>query len=421
MTEKKHILLTIRLMLIILLAACVILGAAMYLGNRLLFQTAEEEQPANEDKTSDMYTWEEYQALSLEEQDVFFQRFDSTEEFETWMEAVKPDEGTAPILIWDKPGKLPDAYTWEEYQNLSQEERDAFFNWFDSEETFEAWMESAKLAESTETDMKWDESEKLPSAYTWEEYQALTPEKKEAFYHWFESVDAFEAWMDAVKPEENTTPDNNWDKLGKRPDEYTWLEYQALSLEDKEAFYQWFDSVEAFETWMNAAQNQESELEKSVWDKLGKRPDEYTWEEYQMLSPEEQDAFYLWFGSVQAFEAWMDAVKPHEDKPGNMAWDEYGKLPDEYTWEEYEALSPEAQELFYQWFGSVEAFEAWMQRVKPDVVEDQGPVWSKPGKLPDQYTKEEYLALTPEEKDAFFLWFNTLEEFEAWVEKAETP
>ena len=44
------------------------------------------------------------------------------------------------------------------------------------------------------------------------------------------------------------------------------------------------------------------------WDKE-KNPDQYTWEEYQMLSPEEQDAFFQWFGSVDAFEAWMEAAK----------------------------------------------------------------------------------------------------------------
>ena len=37
-----------------------------------------------------------------------------------------------------------------------------------------------------------------------------------------------------------------------------------------------------------------------------------------------------------------------------------------YTWAEYEALSPQDKELFFDSFASLEAFDAWMQRVNPE-------------------------------------------------------
>ena len=45
--------------------------------------------------------------------------------------------------------------------------------------------------------------------------------------------------------------------------------------------------------------------ETDHWDKTGKQPNEYTLEEYQALSPEEQDLFYLWFDSRDEFEMWL--------------------------------------------------------------------------------------------------------------------
>ena len=254
------------------------------------------------------YSWEEYQALSLEDQDAYFQTFDSVESFEAWMEAVKPTESAMLDLVWDKPEKNPDAYTWEEYQMLDAREKDAFYRWFASEKAFEEWLESVKPAESTEPTVKWDKSGKDPDAYTWEEYQALSPKEQDAFYQWFGSVDAFEVWMEAVKPAETTEPVAKWNKSGKNPDAYTWEEYQALSPKEQDAFYQWFGSVDAFEAWMKAAKPTQNTETAIKWDKPGKNPDAYTWEEYQTLSPAEQDAFFMWFESVDAFEAWMEKV-----------------------------------------------------------------------------------------------------------------
>ena len=230
-------------------AAAILTG--IYLGKR---DAEERQEPVNgRPEYSGLYTWEEYQALSPEEQDAFYRTFASAESFEAWLEAVQPTEATEPEPIWNKTGKNPDEYTWEEYQALTSREQEAFFRWFGSVEAFEEWMEKGKPTENTEPVLSWDKSGKNPDEYTWEEYQALTSWEQEAFFRWFDSVATFEAWMEKAKPTENTEPVLSWDKSGKNPDEYTWEEYLALTPQEQDAFFLWFGSVEAFEGWMNAA------------------------------------------------------------------------------------------------------------------------------------------------------------------------
>lgn len=261
--------------------------------------------------------------------------------------------------------KPPSSYTWDEYEAMSNEEKDELFDRFDSMEDFESWKESVQPKE-TEPDFHWDEPGKKPNDYTWEEYQSLTSDKKEAFYQWFGSQADFEAWLEHAKSTESEPSLPDWNKPGKQPDEYTWLEYQALSIEDRDAFFLWFASEDAFETWMNKAKPAESTQTDPVWKLPGKKPKEYTWAEYQALSPQDQDAFYHWFSSRKAFETWMNRVKPDENDSINAIWDKPGKKPDEYTWAEYQALSPEDQELFYQWFDSMDDFEAWMEKAEKE-------------------------------------------------------
>lgn len=230
------------------LAVCVIGSAAVLFGRNVWESIGEKESLAGKNKSFEKCTWEEYQAMSLEEQDAFYQKFESAEDFTVWMEAKKPDEEPIPDLNWKNHKKQPDTYTWEEYQGLSQEDQDAFFHWFASKEEFEAWKEAAKPVENIEV-IKWDDSQKQPGEYTWEEYQVLNANEQEAFYQWFESLEDFEKWMKAVKPDENQTPDLNWNKPGKQPNEYTWNEFQKLSLEEQDAFFLWFETVEDFEEW----------------------------------------------------------------------------------------------------------------------------------------------------------------------------
>ena len=372
-----------------------------------------------DNKTPPEYTWEEYQALTLEEKDAFYSWFESQSAFEAWIDSVKPVEEEIEIPSWDESKRLPSEYTWEEYQALTFEEKDAFYLWFESQSAFETWMDSVKPVEEEIEIPSWNKSDKLPNEYTWAEYQELSAEERDAFFLWFESQSAFEAWKDSVKPVEEKVETPSWNKSNKLPNEYTWAEYQALSGEEQEAFYNWFNSTREFEAWMESVKPAEEKEPEPAWDKPGKKPNQYTWEEYQALTYEEQHAFYLWFGSEEAFEAWAESVKPAEEKEPEPTWDKPGKKPNEYTWEEYQALTPQEQDAFYLWFGSMADFEAWMDSVKPTEEKEPEPAWDKPGKNPDEYTWEEYQALTPQEQDAFYLWFGSLEAFEAWMENAE--
>jgi hypothetical protein len=156
--------------------------------------------------------------------------------------------GAALLILTDR--KAPDAYTWDEYQSMSAKEQDRLFQRFDSTEDFEAWKESVQ-PQVTEPDFQWNE-EKLPVEHSWEEYSALTEEQKEAFFQWFDSKDAFESWMEAAKPQQ-TVPAAIWDKPGKTPDRFTFDEYQALTPQEQDLFYQWFSSRDAFEAWLDQA------------------------------------------------------------------------------------------------------------------------------------------------------------------------
>lgn len=260
--------------------------------------------------------------------------------------------------------------------------------------------------------------QKAPNDYTWEEYQAMDHEEKDELFERFDSLDDFESWKESVQPQE-TEPEFVWGLPGKLPNDYTYEEYLKLTSEQKEAFYQWFSSVTEFEGWLQQVQSETDETEPPVWDDQGKQPDEYTWSEYQALSPEEQDAFYLWFPSKEEFETWMNSVNPPEESLTVPAWDLSGKVPSEYTWSEYQALSPEEQDAFYLWFGSLKAFEDWMGSVQPTESDPEADYWDKLGKQPNEYTLEEYQALSPEEQDLFYLWFESRDAFEAWLSEAE--
>ena len=414
-----------KIIILILVIVLVLLLIVVWFGtrNNTRLQPEDNEQIKDNQSESALLSWEEYQTLTLEEQDAFFREFGSVEEFEKWMDSVKPTEDTVSTIDWNLDGKQPDQYTWKEYQALSPEYQDAFFRWFASAADFEAWLESVKPAQSTEPIHSWSEKEKKPDKYTWEEYQALSPAKREAFYQWFVSAEAFAKWMNSVKPSEETEPTPIWNKTGKTPDEYTWEEYQKLDKKDQIAFFLWFGDADQFEKWVESVKTEETAEPFPSWNKLGKPPNEYTWEEYQMLSLREQDAFYLWFGSVDSFEQWRDSVKPSEETEPTPTWNKPGKTPDEYTWEEYQKLDKKDQDAFSLWFGAADQFEKWVESVKPEETTEPLPSWNKPGKPPNEYTWEEYQMLSLQEQDAFYLWFGSVDRFEQWrdsVKPSET-
>ena len=102
------------------------------------------------------------------------------------------------VMPWDNGGKTPDQYTWEELQALTDIQKEYFFEWFDSAEEYEKWLNNARPKKPSET-MPWDNGGKPPDQYTWEEMQALTDVQKERFFEWFESAEKFETWADSTK------------------------------------------------------------------------------------------------------------------------------------------------------------------------------------------------------------------------------
>ena len=200
---------------------------------------------------------------------------------------------------------------------------------------------------------------------------------------------------------------------GKQPSQYTWAEYLAMDEARKEAFRQSFGSDAVFEAWMEKVQREEPTEESSVlpWEQGGKQPADYTWEEFEALSAEHQMAFQNALGA-EAFEAWLNqAQNPVEPNP----WDQPGaRQPADYTWEEFEALSAAHQMTFQNELGE-ERFEEWlMQAQRPAMPWDNG------GKQPADYTWAEFEALTGEQQMAFQSSFASFAEFEAWLQR-ENP
>ena len=211
-------------------------------------------------------------------------------------------------------------------------------------------------------DVPWENGGKQPDEYTWAEFEAMSSEQKELFFEWFASVEEFNAWQEQAQENDriNGTP---WQNGGKQPNEYTWAEFIVLSAEHQELFFEWFDSAEEFIAWQKKAQNGVGAV-GVPWENGGKQPNEYTWEEFEALSAEYQEVFFEWFDSPEAFAAWQEQAQREGGAVG-VPWENGGKQPNEYTWEEFEALSAEYQEMFFEWFDSPDDFQEWMNQVKP--------------------------------------------------------
>ncbi len=172
---------------------------------------------------------------------------------------------------------------------------------------------------SSEVERPWEEEgSKQPSEYTWKEFNDLEGDQQIAFQNAFENFEEFEKWMENANPEASETEvEIPWEETGeKQPNEYTWKEFEALDGAQQIAFQNSFEKFEDFEKWMekvggNAGQaEQEFEELELPWENGGKQPSEYTWDEFNDLEGGQQIAFQESFGSIDKFDEWLQANKP---------------------------------------------------------------------------------------------------------------
>lgn len=342
------------------------------------------------------YTWAEYQALTDKQQAAFVNHLGSAG-YQNWLTKVQGQKETYP---WEIAGsKKPQAYTWEEYEALTANQKKAFRNYLGND-GFEAWLESVQEKENP-----WEEEgAKRPEDYTWEEYSALTEAQKKAFQEYL-GADGYVEWLEKTL-QLGAYP---WEEPGaKQPGNYTWAEFAALT-EDQQAAFQEHLGEEAMKAWLR-------KITEIPWEdknvKEPKQPEDYTLEEYEDLEDPQQLAFRVWLGNEE-FEAWLLEVQtPKEENP----WEKPGaKQPQDYTWEEFVALTVNQQMAFQNYLGE-EGFEAWLEKVQNQLAKNP---WEKPGaKQPKDYTWEEYEALTAEQQMAFQSYLGAAG-FETWLNKVQ--
>lgn len=202
-------------------------------------------------------TWDAFVKLSPEEQDAFFLEFDTPADFAEWMENAKGEETTVGDdlnLPWENGGKAPQEYLWDEFQSLSPLLQEMFFESFATQDAFEEWMERARngetIADTTDSQSTFFEN---PDTYTYEQFMSLTEDEQEIFVDSFETYDDFLNWMANVQPQGTESDDVlPWEREGRSPSEYTMEEFQELTPELQETFFDSFHSPEAFEQWMNS-------------------------------------------------------------------------------------------------------------------------------------------------------------------------
>ena len=366
-----------------------------------LEKVQEEENPWEEEgaKQPEDYTWEEYTALT-EAQKEAFQEYLGADGYVEWLEKAL-QLGAYP---WEKDGvKQPKDYAWEEFKALTQEQQAAFQNHL-GEEAMKAWLRKI-------TDIPWEDKNvkdpKRPEDYTLEEYEDLEDPQQLAFRVWL-GTEEFEAWLlEAQTPKE----ENPWEKPGaKQPQDYTWAEFQAMSITQQIAFQEYLGEKD-FEEWLSKAQGL---LTKNPWEVSGaKQPKDYTWAEYQALTADQQMAFQQHMGA-KGFEEWLNKV---QDMTGKNPWEVSGaKQPADYTWAEFETLTAEQQIAFQNYLGD-KGFTDWLNKAQSQAGTNP---WEAPGaKQPADYTWAEFEALTGSQQIAFQNYLGD-KGFEEWLNKAQS-
>lgn len=323
-TGKKNKKSLMAIVLIVVIVAVAVVGIAFYCEYVSSAQSVSDAAAPWEmafAKKPKNYSYEEFQALTPEQQILFQRAFATEADFVAWLEREGPSTPTEADLIialpWETAGaKQPSDYSWEEFKSLDAAVQIAFQKEFASQSEFEAWMQKVNPVEPTETTeammLPWETSGKSLSDYTWDEYNQWDIDIQMAFQNAFKDASEFQKWMDKVHPVETQGQQKSYPfTTGERnPAEYTWDEFQNMTAEEQMAFQNSFLNKQAFEDWMTAT-NPEGQLstEDLPWEVPGaKQPEDYTWEEFESLTAAQQIAFQSAFEDQDGFTLWLDKV-----------------------------------------------------------------------------------------------------------------
>lgn len=268
-------------------------------------------------------------------------------------------------VTFDKP---VDEYSYEEFLAFSKEQQIAFQRAFDTFADFQAWMDREAPPTPTEADMDlpWEKAgAKRPEEYTLEEFELLDPGAQIAFQSAFEDTDGFDLWLNKVKDQESEEEKEvfPWQKEPEKPlDTYTWEEYEGWGADTQIAFQSAFPSFQDFENWLSNVHPEDSQ---KVNPFLGQNLTGYTWEAFLRMTPEDQIMFQNAFPSGEDFASWMERAEAEQQEKTSEGYPWQvpgGKQPEDYTWEEFENLTGEEQIAFQKAFGTEDGFFEWFEK-----------------------------------------------------------
>lgn len=334
------------------------------------------------------------------------QAIDEMSSFEEQKEDIdieEQEEKTCENEIPSTTNSYIEDYTWEEFEELSSENQMKFQNGFEDFEAFEKWMQEAQGSQNNIL----EENEKALKVYSWEEFEELTPKEQMEFQNSFEGVEAFEKWMQEEQERQSTILAEGNTTLLK---EYTWEEFNDLSSIDQMRFQNSFEDIDEFEKWIQKAREDDKNVLTEV---IKKQIKNYTWEEFEKLTPEEQMVFQNSFDDFKKFDDWMMEAQGLDN---DFTFENEGKQLASYTWEEFENLSPEDQIKFQNSFKNVVEFDKWLQGAQRI---DESFTWDDDKKNPSSYTWEEFEDLSPEDQMKFQNSFKDINEFDKWLQKAQ--
>ena len=96
---------------------------------------------SNESKPNSEYTWKEFEKMTTDEQISFQKSFENSDLFEEWMENA---QGLNTVNKFENSDKPLYEYSWKEFEHMSGEDQILFQQSFETTEDFEKWMNEKK-------------------------------------------------------------------------------------------------------------------------------------------------------------------------------------------------------------------------------------------------------------------------------------